>query len=73
MSMMQSIKSVFQAADDKEQLVTIHTVDDTEIQGRLINMDNNFVFINIQYAAELEDEKLVLLNNSQIKRITLER
>jgi small nuclear ribonucleoprotein (snRNP)-like protein len=72
MSMMQSVKAVFQHADDQDKLVTIHTVDDTEIEGRLINIDNNFVFINIQYAEELEGEKLILLNIDQVKRITLE-
>ena len=33
MSMMQSIKAVFQHADDQDKLVTIHTIEETEIEG----------------------------------------
>lgn len=72
MSMIQSIKKVFLERGNSESLVTIYTNDDEEIEGQIVNIDENFVMINIQYAEMFpEDQKLILLNIKEIKYIAL--
>lgn len=72
MSMIQSIKKVFLERGNAESLVTVYTNDDAEIEGQIVNIDENFVMLNIQFSTTIpEDEKLILLNIKEIKYIAL--
>jgi hypothetical protein len=72
MSMIQSIKKVFLERGNAESLVTVYTNDDAEIEGQIVNIDENFVMLNIQFSTTIpDDEKLILLNIKEIKYIAL--